>query len=259
MKNENIDVTVVIPTYNEAKSIGELIERLAKSFKESSALLEIIVVDDDSPDDTAGVAKKLCDIYNLKVIVRKNRRGLATAVADGWKKANGKYLAVIDGDLQHPPDITYKLYQATQQRSADMAVASRKVEGGGTCNWEYHRMVISSTATFIAKLFLPFTLYGIRDATTGAFLFDREKLDISKLSPVGFKIFLETLVKGKFKNPVEVPYIFNQRSLGESKMSASQNIIFLIHLLRLGFYTGEAVIPITVLFGFAYCLQRFLF
>jgi len=239
-----IDVSVAVPTYNEAHSIRELIKRLTESFKGKGGL-EIIVIDDNSPDGTAELARSMTNECRLKVLVRKNKRGLASAVADGFKHAEGRYLAVIDGDLQHPPETIIRLYEQAESRGADIAIASRKVAGGGTLNWEFHRLLISITATWIAKCLLPATLFRIRDVTTGCFLFRRERVDIASLSPIGFKIFLEVLARGKFNKPMEVPYIFNQRSLGKSKMDFRQNILFLIHLISLGLSTGEIAIPIT--------------
>jgi dolichol-phosphate mannosyltransferase len=96
---------------------------------------------------------------------------------------------------------------------------------------------------------LPFTLWGVKDATTGCFIFDRSCVDISKLTPSGFKIFLEVLVRGSFKKKREVGYVFNQRSLGESKMSIKQDVIYLYHLAKLGVSTGEIVIPTLILAG----------
>ncbi len=240
------DVTVVIPTYNEGRSIVELINRITESFKESKVKLEIIVVDDNSPDGTAEKARSVETNCDLKVLVREKERGLATAVAYGFRHASGRYLSVIDGDLQHPPDIIYRLLKSAQEQSAEMAVASRKAAGGGTANWEPHRVLISETATFIAKFLLPISLFKIGDATTGCFLFKNGCVELSRLSPIGFKIFLEVLVKGNFSKTIEVAYTFNQRSLGESKMTFRENLLFIVHILKLGVPTGESIIPIAV-------------
>ncbi|MBI5179525.1 MAG: polyprenol monophosphomannose synthase [Nitrospinae bacterium] len=253
------DVSLVIPTYNEALNIAELIRRVSGSFAGSGASLELIVVDDNSPDGTAQKAEELKSQYpGMKVIVRTAERGLATAVVRGWEQAEGSYLAVIDADLQHPPDIIRRLHSAAQSQGADMAVASRKVEGGGTSDWEFHRVVISNVANIIAKCLLPWSLRDIKDTTTGCFLFKRENVELAKLSPTGFKIFLEVLVRGKFSNPVEVGYVFNQRSLGQSKMTLKQDIEFIIHLLKLGAVTGEVILPLASVALFALIAARFL-
>ena len=239
-----MDISVAIPTYNEAKTIVDVVKRISQSFTGSGVNLEFIVIDDDSPDGTATVAETLKDEYNVKVIVRKGERGLATAVVHGWREASGKLLAVIDGDLQHPPEVLLRLYKEFTAQNAEMAVASRKTAGGGTKDWEYHRVVISAVATAAARFILPVTLFKIRDAATGCFMFKRECVDLSKLSPVGFKIFLEVMVRGKFAKSVEVAYIFNQRSLGQSKLTVDQNFIFIYHLLKLSASTGELIVPI---------------
>ena len=260
MKKLPVDITVVIPTYNEEKSVAEVIEQISLSFQDSDSVLEYIVVDDNSTDDTVKAAESLKEKLNVKVIVRKDERGLATAVIRGWQEASGRLLAVIDGDMQHPPDVILHLFHDLNEHSADMAVASRKVLGGGTSNWEYHRVLISSVATVIAKLFLPITLLKVRDATTGCFMFKKECVDLSKLSPLGFKIFLEVMARGKFGKTIEVPYIFNQRSKGVSKMTFMQNILFVIHLLKLGAYSGELIVPVgialTIAASIAYLFVR---
>jgi len=245
MADNDFDISLVFPTYNEAQNIPELLRRVEESFAGTGIRVEMIVVDDNSPDGTARVAESLKPSYkNLKVIVRKNERGLATAVVRGWEQAAGTCLAVIDADLQHPPDIIYRLYKAAMEQGADMAIASRKVEGGGTSNWEFHRVVISDVANIIAKTLLPYTLFRVRDTTTGCFLFKKDRVDISRLAPRGFKIFLEVLARGKFRKPVEVGYVFNQRSLGTSKMSVRQDFEFIYHLLKLGTVTGEVALPL---------------
>jgi dolichol-phosphate mannosyltransferase len=238
------DVSVVFPAYNESKNIAELIRRVNDSFSGSGATLEMIVVDDDSPDGTAAVVESLTKKYgNLKLVVRKGERGLATAVVRGWETASGKYLAVMDSDLQHPPDLVFRLYRAAVERGADMVVASRRVEGGGTGDWALHRVFISNAANWIAKFFLPRSLFRITDTTTGCFLFEGGRADLQKLSPHGFKIFLEVLVRGKFSKTTEVGYVFNTRSRGTSKMTLKQDFEFIYHLLKLGLVTGEAVVP----------------
>ena len=241
-----VDISVVIPTYNEANTIAEVIEQISLSFKDSGASLEFIVVDDSSTDDTVKAAESLKDRCNVKVIVRKNERGLATAVLRGFREASGRLFAVIDGDMQHPPEVIARLFNGLTGHNADMAVASRKVAGGGTSDWEYHRAVISAAATVIAKLCLPVTLRKVRDATTGCFMFKRECVDLSKLSPLGFKIFLEVLARGKFGKIVEVPYIFNQRSKGVSKMTFKQDALFILHLMKIGAHTGELIVPVGI-------------
>ncbi len=237
-------ISLVMPTYNEGKNIAELLRRVHDSFAGSGTAVEMIVVDDNSPDGTAKIAEGLKDRYpGLKVICRTTERGLATAVVRGWEAASGAYFAVIDSDLQHPPDIIRRLYEAAAKENADMAIASRKVDGGGTQDWEWYRVVISNVANIIAKILLPKTLWGIHDTTTGCFLFKADRVNLKKLSPTGFKIFLEVLVRGKFSKNIEVPYVFNQRTAGSSKMSIKQDFLFIYHLLLLGSATGEVIVP----------------
>jgi dolichol-phosphate mannosyltransferase len=246
------DVSVVFPAYNEAKNIPELVRRVNDSFAGSGASVQMIVVDDNSPDGTAQIVESLKEKYpNLKLLVRKNERGLATAVVRGWEMAEGKYFAVMDADLQHPADLVLRLYKAAVANGADMAVASRNVEGGGVGDWAWHRIVISNVANWIAKIFLPKSLYKITDTTTGCFLFEGDKVNLKKLSPHGFKIFLEVLVRGSFSKTTEIGYVFNTRAHGKSKMTFKQDFEFVYHLLKLGCVTGEAAVPVGAIALFA--------
>ncbi|MDH5542177.1 MAG: polyprenol monophosphomannose synthase [Nitrospinota bacterium] len=262
MEKPTPEVSIVIPTYKESENIVSLVKQIAEGFRDSGAHIEIIVVDDNSPDGTADMVEALQDsnilppYVDLQLIVRQEERGLATAVLAGWKSAKGPLLSVIDGDLQHPPEVIYKLYKAIKDDGLDMAVASRKAEGGGTSDWELSRVIVSVVATWIARFFLPVTLWHVRDATTGCFMFDRTKVDFGKLSPVGFKIFLETLARGKFNKVREVGYVFSQRNVGKSKMTLWQDILFLIHLSKLGLSTGEIAVPLSITVLLVYTLIR---
>jgi dolichol-phosphate mannosyltransferase len=222
-------LSVIIPTYNERENILPLVERLSRTL--ANYHYEIIFVDDNSKDGTVDVISDLSAKYPVKVLVRKSERGLATAVLHGLKFATGNIIGVMDADLQHPPEINAALLQAIE-KGADMAVASRYVPGGAVPNWGLARRIISKGALTLAHLFLP-SSRKVKDPMSGFFMFRGEKLAGLEFKPIGFKILLEMLVIGHFQNVVEVPFVFEDRSSGRSKMKASQQIDYLKHIFSL--------------------------
>ena len=231
---ENV-ISLVIPTYNERDNLLPLVERLSSVF--AGGKYEIILVDDNSQDGTIDVANQLAAKYPVKIFVRTKERGLATAVLHGFKYAQGNIIGVMDADLQHPPEINAALLKALEG-GADLAVASRYIPGGGCPNWGLTRRIISKGASFLAHLFLPSTRQ-VKDPMSGFFMFRRDGLEGVELSPTGYKILLEMLVMGKFSRVVEVPFIFEDRSTGASKMKARQQIDYLKHIFSLMRRKGE--------------------
>ena len=231
----NETISLIIPTYNEKDNITPLIERIAKAL--AGYQYEILLVDDNSQDGTIPVAEGLSARYPVKVIVRRDERGLATAVVHGLKYAGGQIIGVMDADLQHPPEVLPALLKALES-GADMAVASRYIPGGGCPNWGLSRRVISKVALIIAHLLLPATRK-VKDPLAGFFMFRKENIAGAKLQPIGYKISLEIMLAGKFRRIVEVPYIFEDRSAGKSKLRPQQQIDYLKHLFSLMARTGE--------------------
>jgi dolichol-phosphate mannosyltransferase len=228
-------ISIIIPTYNEKDNIAPLLSRVDKAL--SGYDYEILIVDDDSKDGTIELASSLADRYPVKVLVRRNERGLATAVVHGLKSAAGEIIGVMDADLQHPPEVIPDLVKAIEG-GADMVVASRYIEGGGCPNWGLSRRIISKVALVISHLLLPSTRQ-VKDPLAGFFMFRRQNVDPAKLKPIGYKISLEVMLTGSFQHVVEVPYIFEDRSAGQSKLNPGQQLDYLKHLLSLMARTGE--------------------
>jgi dolichol-phosphate mannosyltransferase len=228
-------ISLIIPTYNEKDNIKPLVERIHKTL--SAYKYEIVFVDDNSKDGTIDIASSLAPQYPVKIVVRKDARGLATAVVHGLKFVTGNIVGVMDADLQHPPEKLLDLVKAIEG-GADMAIGSRYIPGGGCPNWDMTRKIISKGALMVCHVLLPST-GKVKDPLAGFFMFRREKVDIAKLKPIGYKISLEIMLTGDFKNIVEVPYIFEERSAGKSKLNAVQQIDYLKHLFSLMVRTGE--------------------
>ena len=232
-------ISVVIPTYHEASVIEETLRRAAAALRAASVDFELVVVDDCSMDGTAGLAQLLAKEMPVQVLMRPGRLGLATAVLDGWNLATGEVLGVMDADLQHPPEALTALAQAIQQEDIDLAIGSRYVPGGGTSDWTWVRRFISRTATHMAASVLPLKLSTVRDPMSGLFLVRRSALENAELNPLGYKILLEVIAKAHYRKLVEVPYVFQERRHGGSKLGTRQYLEYLLHLVRLAVGTGQ--------------------
>jgi dolichol-phosphate mannosyltransferase len=232
-------ISIVIPTYNEASSIQETLRRAASALRSTGESFELVVVDDSSADGTAEKAASLAGELPVRVVRRPGRLGLATAVLDGWASARGAVLGVMDADLQHPPEALSALVRALREEGADLAIASRYVPGGGSSDWTWVRRATSRTATHMAATVLPLALAAVRDPMSGMFLVRAAALEGVRLNPLGYKILLEVLAKARYRKLLEVPYIFEERARGSSKLGARQYLEYLLHLARLATATGQ--------------------
>lgn len=222
-------ISIIIPTYNEKENIRLLIKGIAKAF--NSQDYEIIVVDDASPDGAAEAAQNLVPLYPVKVIKRKGKLGLSSAVLEGFKNSQGEILGVIDADLSHPPQVIPQFIKPLREGKVDLVIASRYVEGGGILNWSLKRKIISLGAKVLARPLTP-----LKDPLSGFFFLRREVIEGVFLNPKGFKIGLEIIVKGKYKKAVEMPYMFRDRRYGKSKLAWVEYKNYLSHLVRLYFF-----------------------
>jgi dolichol-phosphate mannosyltransferase len=228
-------LSIVIPTYNESENIAPLAKQIAKALKGHD--YEVVFVDDNSSDGTAEIIERLAAEYPVRVFVRKNERGLASAVVHGINNSDSKYVLVMDADLQHPPEVIPALIEKAKS-GVDVVVASRYVEGGGCQDWGIVRRIISRGALSLAHLFLPATR-SVKDPVSGFFIFNRRVVEGVILKPAGYKILLEILMEGKVESTAEVPFIFVNRNKGESKLNARQQIEYLKHIYSLMRRTGE--------------------
>ncbi len=230
----DIELSIVIPTYNESANVPLLVAQLTALLDEElPAAYELIVVDDNSPDKTWEVAARMmADYPQLWVMRRIEERGLSTAVIRGWQAARGRVLAVIDADLQHPPDSILKLYREVAQ-GADLAVASRHAEEGGVSDWSLIRRCLSRGAQLLGLMLLPEVLGRVSDPMSGFFMVRRTAIADRQMHPLGYKILLEVIGRGRIGRVAEVGYIFQERNEGESKVTWKQYVDYLHHLTRL--------------------------
>lgn len=220
-------LSVILPVLNEGENLKILIPALGRYLKKGQ--YEIIVVDDDSRDSTASVMAALKKKYRLTYLLRKRKKGLSSAVIDGFRKARGDRLFVMDSDLSHPPPVIARMVR--QLDFCDIVIASRYVKGGGVARWPLARKAVSLFATLLSR-----PLVRIKDPLAGYFGLRRDVIKGVKLNPIGFKILLEILVKGRYKKAVEIPYTFQERKAGKSKANTRIYVQYNIHLLELYFY-----------------------
>ncbi|MBD1843603.1 glycosyltransferase [Cyanobacteria bacterium FACHB-63] len=237
---EQVQLSLIVPTYNESGNIHRIIRILCDLLDQALPDdYELIVVDDNSPDRTWELAQALMPDYpHLRVMRRQSERGLSTAVIRGWQASRGRVLGVIDGDLQHPPEVLMKLFSAIAQ-GADLAVASRHVDGGGVSDWSVVRRFLSRGAQTLGLVILPRVISRVSDPMSGYFMVRRSAIAEQVLNPLGYKILIEVLGRGDIAQVAEVGYVFQEREEGESKVTWKQYKDYIHHLLRLRFSTGR--------------------
>ena len=230
----DVDLSVVIPTFNESYGISKILRSLHSSLTELQIKFEIILVDDDSPDNTWEIAAELLEeIPELTVIRRVGAKGLATAVICGWQHSNGRLLGVMDGDGQHPVGVVRDLFTVFSDKNNEVAIASRYLPHGGIKKWSLSRRLLSRGAQTLGQLLLPGAIGTINDPMSGFFIVKRSIITKTELDPVGYKILLEILARSQANKIQEVPYVFLERSSGKSKVAISHYSSYLRHLLRL--------------------------
>lgn len=224
-------VSLVVPTYDERSNIEPLLDQVRAAM--AGQPLEVIVVDDDSPDRTwEAVAEYGARHPEVRGIRRIGERGLSGAVLAGLDQAHGDLLAVMDADLSHDPRLLPRLVAAVRA-GADVAVGSRRVPGGGAEPWPWHRRRASDAATLLARWWLRVAL---RDPMSGYFVLQRAAFTRVRpgLRPRGYKILLEIVCRLGPAELVELPYVFQDRRQGVSKVSARVAADYLVSLWTLG-------------------------
>jgi dolichol-phosphate mannosyltransferase len=213
-------LTVVVPCYNERANVAPLIAKLDATLQ--GIAWEVVYVDDNSPDGTAAEVRRIAQSDpRVHCIRRIGRRGLASAVIEGALSSSAQYVAVIDGDLQHDETRLPEMLTALQSGKYDLAVGSRHVAGGdaaGLANrW---RHALSDGGIRLAQFFLPMRL---TDPMSGFFMLPRPLFETlaATLTGQGFKILLDLALSSPAPlRVIEVPYVFQERVAGESKLDA---------------------------------------
>ncbi|MHA7288676.1 glycosyltransferase [Arthrobacter sp. MDT3-24] len=230
-------LSVIVPTYNEAPNVGQLIRRTAEACRHIDA--EIVFVD-DSTDNTPELILHAASRTPVRVrIIHRGAPvgGLSGAVIEGITSSSAEWCVVMDGDLQHPPELIPDLLAELERGGGDIVVASRYCGRGGGAhglsNW--YRRAVSTGATLVTRSLFPGRLRGCSDPMTGFFALRRTSLDCNALQPSGFKILLEILARQRLAVS-EIPFVLGKRTAGRSKASMSEGLRFIRQVgeLRVG-------------------------
>jgi dolichol-phosphate mannosyltransferase len=215
----SLQLTVIIPTFNEAENVAPLAAKLDKAL--AGLNWEAVYVDDNSADGTSDRVRELARVdRRIRVIQRVGRRGLSSAVVEGMLSSAAPVVAVIDGDMQHDETVLVKLFAAIAEDGNDLAIGTRYAEGGSTGEWDESRVKISRFATRLSNLLLK---NDVKDPMSGFFAVKREIFveALPNLSMVGFKILLDMVASVPRKLRIaEIPYTFRSRVAGESKLDS---------------------------------------
>lgn len=246
--------SVIVPTYNEAENIVPFVDDVLQTLWSRGVDAEVLVVDDDSPDGTWRIAREEFRGGRVRVIRRTDERGLGSAVVRGIREAQGELCAVMDADYQHPPAAVGHLLEAFDVATdVDVAVGSRYCPGGGIDGWSQTRRLVSWAGAMVARLSVGRT-WSISDPMSGFFAVRRSAVAgrLDDLEPDGYKILLEILARMDPRHVVEVPYTFQERRAGESKLTTAESARFLRHVTRLAVERGVRATDTAVLAaGFA--------
>jgi dolichol-phosphate mannosyltransferase len=223
-------VSVVLPTYNEVGNVTGIVEDCREALADHET--ELLVVDDDSPDGTWRVARDAyADAPDVRIVRRTGERGLASAVARGFREASNEVCAALDADFQHPPRRLPALVAPFADPAVDVVVGSRYAERGRIEGWSPARRLLSAAARLAVRATVP-PARVVSDPTSGFFAVRRSVVATADLRPVGYKILLEVLSRSRYDRVVEVPYAFRGRQRGESKLTARECGRFVEHLPR---------------------------
>lgn len=230
-------LSVIVPTFNEGVNVERMYEAVSAAFPDEP--FEILYVDDSTDDTTERIRRLAAQDSRVRLLRGATRRGLARSVVEGIQAARGEYVAVLDGDLQHPPSLLPYLLDVLRRGEADLVVPSRYVPGGSPGGLSPVRRFISLGARLLAQAVLK-EARRTTDPLGGFFVVRRKALEGVQLSPRGWKILLEVLVRGRIERVVDVPYAFQPRTAGDSKLTLAVELQFLRHLVDLFLASPES-------------------
>jgi glycosyltransferase involved in cell wall biosynthesis len=238
-------LTIVVPTRNEAENVEPLLSRLSPNVGSGTVVLFVDDSDDETPTVIQAARERGLGSLDTRLLHRpvgQRGGGLGGAVLAGLEQTETPWVCIMDGDLQHPPEVVPSLLTAARAANADLVVASRYVQGGRNEGLGLVRTAVSWASTVLAKATFPHRLRGIRDPMSGFFLFRREALT-ETMTPRGFKILLEIAVRHPALIRREVPFVFVERTTGTSKGTIREGFRYLRLLveMRWSLWRGEPV------------------
>ncbi len=235
MMQNNPQISIILPTYNESQNIVNILKSIKENIPKGIST-ETIVIDDNSPDGTGKIVddyisniKKIAE-NTIDIIHRTAKNGLSSAILNGIQRSKGDTILVMDSDFSHPPQIIPKMIEAIKHSQYDLVVASRYITGGKIQGWSIKRKLMSKVATFIAKKGLNVKT---KDPMSGFFAFKKNIINELNFDALGYKFLLELLVKTKGVHVKEIPYTFENRTLGSSKLDSSTIVDYLKSVWKL--------------------------
>ena len=235
MVENRLSLSFVIPTRNEADNVRPLLSSICAAVPGSQK--EIIFVD-DSDDDTPDVLQKAIRESDCRAAVLRRSQltrsgGLSTAVVRGFELAGGRFVCTMDADLQHPVSAVPMMLAAARQTDVEVVVGSRYTRGLTLKGFhDPGRFAVSAVARQLARMALPPARL-TSDPLSGFFLIRRSVVEGVRLQPMGYKILLEVLVRGRWSKIADVSYSFHSRNAGVSKATMREGRVFLRHLASL--------------------------
>ncbi len=223
-------ISIVVPTFNEGNNPVVVAETLIKVLHPLE--FELIFVDDSTSKESVESLEHLCEEFSwVRYEHREHERSLGTAVVRGFELARGELIAVMDSDMQHPPELL-KAMIAAAEIGCDIVIPSRFVPGGDDGGLSPSRKLISWVARVIGQATLK-RVRSVTDPTSGFFLLRRSVVENVRLRPIGWKVLIEILVHGNYARIVEIPYRFQPRIAGSSNMSLREQWNYLKHIFKL--------------------------
>jgi dolichol-phosphate mannosyltransferase len=233
--------SIILPTYNERENLPIIFFLLDKYLSQAKLKYEVVIVDDNSPDNTLGVAEAIQNSYGKERVVivsRQGKLGLGTAYIAGLKVAKGERIVLMDADLSHHPKFIPQMVQAMEEQKVDIVTGTRYLPGGGVAGWDFKRKLFSKGANILADFLLN---PGVSDLTGSFRLYQRYALEtlLAKVTCQGYAFQMEIAVLAKKAGYkiAEVPITFVDRLYGESKLGGKEIVLYVKGLLTLFFTT----------------------
>lgn len=227
-------LSIIIPVYRERENLEALIPQIVENAKGWE--YEIVVVDDNSEDGTDALVRGMSERNaSIRLLKRKGKLGLASAVVDGASFSKGEDLLVMDGDLSHPPAKIREMYRLLQEY--DLVIGSRSAPGGGVQDWPIQRKLVSGGATFLAHLLVR---RDVSDPMSGFFAVRKSVFNKTRFRVKGYKVLLNVLADNPGIRIKETPYVFRDRAAGRTKLGMGEMLRYLADLSSLKLCRGKA-------------------
>ena len=233
----NMKYSVLLPTYNERENLPLITYLLMEAAESDNIDMEVVVIDDNSPDGTQDAVRQLQRIYSdekIKLLARPGKMGLGSAYIDGLRQCNGDFVILMDADLSHHPKFISQFIKRQQATNADIVTGTRYLPGGGVYGWNLERKMTSRVANFIAATLLNPKASDL----TGSFrLYKKSVLDkiMPQVKSRGYVFQIEIIIKAQYQgySIEEVPITFVDRIYGESKLGANEIVGYLKGIVEL--------------------------